>query len=157
MTPCSAPPASVSCRVAGVPAISPRYIPGHSCAGAAIAGLRSATSCRVQRRQVDAAASAVCRAHLLRAHVSTCNGRSIQADAIRGKTNGSRALVPGAGTLRAQPVQLFPELDLQPALDRFVVHPLAHRVGKSGRSEEHTSELQSLMRISYAVFCLKKK
>src|SRR3546814_2792880 len=30
-------------------------------------------------------------------------------------------------------------------------HPLLHR------SEEHTSELQSLMRISYAVFCLKKK
>src|SRR3546814_3595606 len=28
---------------------------------------------------------------------------------------------------------------------------------KIGRSEEHTSELQSLMRISYAVFCLKKK
>src|SRR3546814_3167688 len=31
----------------------------------------------------------------------------------------------------------------------------AKRIG--GRSEEHTSELQSLMRISYAVFCLKKK
>src|SRR3546814_2070397 len=30
-------------------------------------------------------------------------------------------------------------------------------LGSSGRSEEHTSELQSLMRISYAVFCLKKK
>src|SRR3546814_6469595 len=29
--------------------------------------------------------------------------------------------------------------------------------GLYGRSEEHTSELQSLMRISYAVFCLKKK
>src|SRR3546814_9443845 len=29
--------------------------------------------------------------------------------------------------------------------------------GAEGRSEEHTSELQSLMRISYAVFCLKKK
>src|SRR3546814_2476250 len=29
--------------------------------------------------------------------------------------------------------------------------------GKEPRSEEHTSELQSLMRISYAVFCLKKK
>src|SRR3546814_3275131 len=28
--------------------------------------------------------------------------------------------------------------------------------GQSGRSEEHTSELQSLMRLSYAVFCLKK-
>src|SRR3546814_4452436 len=32
----------------------------------------------------------------------------------------------------------------------------AHR-GADRRSEEHTSELQSLMRISYAVFCLKKK
>src|SRR3546814_2564016 len=31
------------------------------------------------------------------------------------------------------------------------------RPGLQGRSEEHTSELQSLMRISYAVFCLKKK
>src|SRR3546814_6594899 len=31
------------------------------------------------------------------------------------------------------------------------------RHGEHGRSEEHTSELQSLMRISYAVFCLKKK
>src|SRR3546814_8428019 len=30
-------------------------------------------------------------------------------------------------------------------------------VSGMGRSEEHTSELQSLMRISYAVFCLKKK
>src|SRR3546814_6845350 len=30
-------------------------------------------------------------------------------------------------------------------------------LGVLGRSEEHTSELQSLMRISYAVFCLKKK
>src|SRR3546814_5398693 len=29
--------------------------------------------------------------------------------------------------------------------------------GPDGRSEEHTSELQSLMRIPYAVFCLKKK
>src|SRR3546814_20430641 len=40
-------------------------------------------------------------------------------------------------------------------------HPLSwapHRhVHGSSRSEEHTSELQSLMRISYAVFCLKKK
>src|SRR3546814_3672219 len=30
-------------------------------------------------------------------------------------------------------------------------------IDRTGRSEEHTSELQSLMRISYAVFCLKKK
>src|SRR3546814_9626559 len=32
-----------------------------------------------------------------------------------------------------------------------------YRYGETCRSEEHTSELQSLMRISYAVFCLKKK
>src|SRR3546814_7625119 len=31
------------------------------------------------------------------------------------------------------------------------------RIALASRSEEHTSELQSLMRISYAVFCLKKK
>src|SRR3546814_8694462 len=31
------------------------------------------------------------------------------------------------------------------------------QIGEQARSEEHTSELQSLMRISYAVFCLKKK
>src|SRR3546814_4888128 len=34
---------------------------------------------------------------------------------------------------------------------------LGARWGTASRSEEHTSELQSLMRISYAVFCLKKK
>src|SRR3546814_1149807 len=34
-------------------------------------------------------------------------------------------------------------------------HPCTHLLAT--RSEEHTSELQSLMRISYAVFCLKKK
>src|SRR3546814_7083980 len=35
--------------------------------------------------------------------------------------------------------------------------PLASSAASLERSEEHTSELQSLMRISYAVFCLKKK
>src|SRR3546814_5624133 len=39
--------------------------------------------------------------------------------------------------------------------DVQVVH--VDHSGKVHRSEEHTSELQSLMRISYAVFCLKKK
>src|SRR3546814_3210591 len=37
------------------------------------------------------------------------------------------------------------------------VQVLAHSTGRPLRSEEHTSELQSLMRISSAVFCLKKK
>src|SRR3546814_5413226 len=37
------------------------------------------------------------------------------------------------------------------------IMPTELSVARSMRSEEHTSELQSLMRISYAVFCLKKK
>src|SRR3546814_5827309 len=42
------------------------------------------------------------------------------------------------------------------ALDGAIISPMPGRL-ISVRSEEHTSELQSLMRISYAVFCLKKK
>src|SRR3546814_9532925 len=41
-------------------------------------------------------------------------------------------------------------------LIEFDESPNAYRNLSPGRSEEHTSELQSLMRISYAVFCLKK-
>src|SRR3546814_9012293 len=56
-------------------------------------------------------------------------------------------------------------LDLHPNLSGNILHGLLCRCigwkkpAKPGRerSEEHTSELQSLMRISYAVFCLKKK
>src|SRR3546814_2147066 len=40
---------------------------------------------------------------------------------------------------------------------RQLLDALADEVEGKKRSEEHTSELQSLMRISYAVFCLKKK
>src|SRR3546814_3993650 len=41
--------------------------------------------------------------------------------------------------------------------DRVVYAAEVKGLGTFRRSEEHTSELQSLMRISYAVFCLKKK
>src|SRR3546814_10089237 len=55
--------------------------------------------------------------------------------------------------------------ELGPAQDEKPAECLLQRVGlartgaglETERSEEHTSELQSLMRISYAVFCLKKK
>src|SRR3546814_7093618 len=39
----------------------------------------------------------------------------------------------------------------------FIANQETPCAGRTQRSEEHTSELQSLMRISYAVFCLKKK
>src|SRR3546814_15513898 len=45
------------------------------------------------------------------------------------------------------------QLELAPQM----VIALASPAGRPARSDEHTSELQSLMRISYAVFCLKKK
>src|SRR3546814_2087665 len=59
----------------------------------------------------------------------------------------------GAETIRPVLQKLVPEAE-------FVTRPRFSTLTYSGpqkRSEEHTSELQSLMRISYAVFCLKKK
>src|SRR3546814_2435060 len=60
-----------------------------------------------------------------------------------------------AHVLDAQRVQEPRQRGLAAAIDGGdqVLGPL----GRDLRSEEHTSELQSLMRISYAVFCLKKK
>src|SRR3546814_5865330 len=52
---------------------------------------------------------------------------------------------------------------IEDSLSNFLPQPLSLNRANSGsfdlslRSEEHTSELQSLMRISYAVFCLQKK
>src|SRR3546814_2419539 len=60
-------------------------------------------------------------------------------------------------------VQNIPELEFTPltALKDIVAHRTQlltdYQNAAWARSEEHTSELQSLMRISYAVFCLKKK
>src|SRR3546814_1908599 len=70
-------------------------------------------------------------------------------------------LFPYTTLFRSRPV----EADvLAPRLARGTGRPAVdagagHRGDEAavGRSEEHTSELQSLMRISYAVFCLKKK
>src|SRR3546814_9093893 len=59
----------------------------------------------------------------------------------------------------------FPKRPVMPGV--LIIESMAQTAGclvvatlgaeSEGRSEEHTSELQSLMRISYAVFCLKKK
>src|SRR3546814_4698728 len=60
---------------------------------------------------------------------------------------------PLSGMLRVAPNRAF-----DPATGRYYRTTSAGRIlGPPPRSEEHTSELQSLMRISYAVFCLKKK
>src|SRR3546814_10362621 len=61
-------------------------------------------------------------------------------------------LLPAAD--RDQPVAAHLKLVVQ-RLHRAIIERVARLL--THRSEEHTSELQSLMRISYAVFCLKKK
>src|SRR3546814_7574757 len=49
------------------------------------------------------------------------------------------------------------EASVRAAIDFLAGNACTTRIADASRSEEHTSELQSLMRISYAVFCLKKK
>src|SRR3546814_5603570 len=60
--------------------------------------------------------------------------------------------------VRKDPVAVSVAAFAQPFEDAGILIVQADvKEGVSPRSEEHTSELQSLMRISYAVFCLKKK
>src|SRR3546814_20628377 len=64
-------------------------------------------------------------------------------------------LFPYTTLFRSLAGAMAEQLDRVLARLETLVHRLDLRVAQ--RSEEHTSELQSLMRISYAVFCLKKK
>src|SRR3546814_21176722 len=80
-------------------------------------------------------------------------GRSLSADSMdrsRGWTGMTGPSKPPSNRLRARtaPTERGRRLAPSSATDRGL---------KRKRSEEHTSELQSLMRISYAVFCLKKQ
>src|SRR3546814_5154748 len=62
----------------------------------------------------------------------------------------------GVGSVVAASL-VAPEKRASAVAAMFMGLTLANVIGERQRSEEHTSELQSLMRISYAVFCLKKK
>src|SRR3546814_2854818 len=65
---------------------------------------------------------------------------------------------PPIGKFRRGAFVNLPRIDK--AHNAEIAKPIAHFsrcLIQAARSEEHTSELQSLMRISYAVFCLKKK
>src|SRR3546814_2612883 len=88
--------------------------------------------------------------------------------AIRGRPPDERHQVrqecsrPVAEDLFAWMESTLPKLSGRSDLAAAMRYALARRENllrylDDGRSEEHTSELQSLMRISYAVFCLKKK
>src|SRR3546814_10810870 len=86
--------------------------------------------------------------------------RSTRTDTLFPYTTLFRSLSPLLGQpLREQAARTFRIGPAGPG--STAIPPRARIVGMRGdqnvRSEEHTSELQSLMRISYAVFCLKKK
>src|SRR3546814_6447960 len=57
---------------------------------------------------------------------------------------------------RAVEIQELLDADITMVLDECTPFPATEEAARESRSGEHTSELQSLMRISYAVFCLTK-
>src|SRR3546814_3760197 len=68
-------------------------------------------------------------------------------------------LFPYTTLFRSDPCPGPPKLRASRPCESRIPNPKSrpHATHPRTRSEEHTSELQSLMRISYAVFCLKKK
>src|SRR3546814_2143907 len=131
--------------------------------------------------------SDVCSSDLLHDLARRVEPHRLRVEQRAGERSGFVALEPAAGidqlgersgvalreTVRAETLDLLEDLvdelrgvillqhqrtdALAVRLHVAAVAPRGHRTPQAVRSEEHTSELQSLMRISYAVFCLKKK
>src|SRR3546814_6643278 len=99
--------------------------------------------------------------------IGNAGDRSAQSE--RGQRIGQGAIHPTDGRERISPRAGCAGLHLDAVehhgMTSFIVISIENRSkrgkisgwSETNRSEEHTSELQSLMRISYAVFCLKKK
>src|SRR3546814_8752563 len=83
----------------------------------------------------------------------SCTGGEAAADHLRHRSHPSRGVAQGADRRLAADARRV----RRRAGRRPEGRPRTAHHGGLRRSEEHTSELQSLMRISYAVFCLKKK
>src|SRR3546814_3476503 len=71
------------------------------------------------------------------------------------RVNATEVTQPLMFALQVGLARLWAQWGITP--DVVMGHSLGDYAAAVARSEEHTSELQSLMRISYAVFCLKKK
>src|SRR3546814_9496549 len=109
--------------------------------------LQTSESWRIATRLLDVLGS-----HRVTAYSTRLFGRPVEMLPANGPTNLEAA---------RHFVDLANELDqeLRSAEASYVLpaEQVQHELQQAIRSEEHTSELQSLMRISYAVFCLKKK
>src|SRR3546814_7630172 len=87
------------------------------------------------------------------AHTDGSTDRPFQRDGF----NSSGSQRQPCANRRTSPIGRIPTVLLPYAIWSRTTHTLLlATLWNEGRSEEHTSELQSLMRISYAVFCLKK-
>src|SRR3546814_4763835 len=84
---------------------------------------------------------------------ATLNGQALSA--ARSRFESAKQRFFSALLLAMKLPSLLPAIDVALQSDQSAVIQLV--TTSEARSEEHTSELQSLMRISYAVFCLKKK
>src|SRR3546814_7782323 len=97
--------------------------------------------------------------------VTLQNGDSVRADRVLLATGGAARRLPLAGADAPNVHHLRTKDDADHLAKDLVAGARIVVIGMgvigaevaASRSEEHTSELQSLMRISYAVFCLKKK
>src|SRR3546814_8808190 len=92
---------------------------------------------------------------VLQEHLSCGGVEQVRAahdfgDALRGIVDDHGQLV-GPGAVRA------PQHEIADLCGNVLLHRAVHPVIEADRSEEHPSELQSLMRNSYAAFCFKKK
>src|SRR3546814_3899154 len=98
---------------------------------------------------------------------ATVLARVLEKDNGRARRRGARPALPGGIPVTSRTPAIHgggrrslrrPDLGYDArSLYRVAARPADDRHQCLRRSEEHTSELQSLMRISYAVFCLKKK
>src|SRR3546814_7086360 len=81
--------------------------------------------------------------------------------AVVGKHGASTVLISpaaeGTGVIAGGPMRaIFDVMGVRNVVAKSLGSSNPYNMVRATRSEEHTSELQSLMRISYAVFCLKK-
>src|SRR3546814_8879241 len=99
--------------------------------------------------------SDVCSSDLARSNLQDADARDLWVYGTRSIAAQAATLANlEAGTLRMRTLEGPVAASLDGA-DTRLLNTVAK--ARKARSEEHTSELQSLMRISYAVFCLKKK
>src|SRR3546814_7585474 len=127
---------------------------GQQCDGAG-RRRRACDRCRCARAGPRDRARTARRARYRR-RASRDGGRSAALDARLLAGGAAAAMAPAKGTRagrRARSMTAVPPL----ATARLQLRALTVDDAEAMRSEEHTSELQSLTRISYAVFCLKKK